>query len=76
MERGLGMNKIPLGLFLVGAVVGAIGWVLFLRMAIELNKILPPDSALSAAWFALMVVAGAFWASAVVLELVRTSSSL
>lgn len=98
MEPSLGMNKIALGLFLVGAAVGAIGWGLFLRMALEFNKVLPPnkriplieyrmhiaeirrrheelfpDSALSTAWFALMVVAGAFWASALVLELVRTS---
>jgi len=67
-------------------------------MAIELNRVLPPnkriplfdyrmhiseirrlyedsfpDSALSTVWFLLMVVAGAFCATAVVVEVVRTS---
>ncbi len=92
------MNKISLGLFLVGVAVSLTGWGLFFRMAIELNKVLPankripliecrmhlseirrlyedlfPDSALSSVWFLLMVLGGAFFATAVIVEVVRAS---
>jgi len=37
------MGKASVGLFIVGSALMAIGWSLFLRMAIELNKVLPPS---------------------------------
>ena len=37
------MNKISPGLFLVGAAACLTSWGLFFRMAIELNKVLPPS---------------------------------
>jgi hypothetical protein len=37
------MGTASIYLVVVGTVVSLIGWSLFLRMAIELNKVLPPD---------------------------------
>jgi hypothetical protein len=36
------MDKVSIYLMVVGTVVSLIGWSLFLRMAIEVNKVLPP----------------------------------
>ncbi len=37
------MGKVSIFLMVVGTVVSLIGWCLFFRMAIDLNKVLPPD---------------------------------
>jgi hypothetical protein len=37
------MGKASISLLVVGAIVSLTGWLLFFRMAIELNKALPPD---------------------------------
>jgi hypothetical protein len=37
------MNNLSLSLFLIGAFLSLTGWGLFFRMAIELNRVLPPN---------------------------------
>jgi hypothetical protein len=37
------MGELSIYLFVAGAVVSAVGWALFFRMAVELNRVLPAD---------------------------------
>jgi hypothetical protein len=37
-----GVGRVSVGLFIAGSILMSVGWVLFLRMARDLNRFLPP----------------------------------